>query len=209
MGDGRPAPLGRREIHRQEERQMTDERPRDDDQPDAAEETLLGSEYAHRGRLLKLRIDRIRTPDGRETTREIVEHPGAVAVVPRLPDGRVILIRQWRRPAGRELLEIPAGTREPGEEAEACARRELVEEIGYRARRIERLAGFYTTPGFTDEFMDLFLATDLAPTDDDQPAEFEEALVIVRPEEVPGLLAAGEPLDAKTIAALLLAATRA
>ena len=84
----------------------------------------------------------------------------------------------------------------------------MVEEIGYRAGRVERLAGFYTTPGFTDEYMDLFLATNLTPTDDDAPAEFEEALVIVRPEEVPALLADGEPLDAKTIAALLLAASR-
>lgn len=188
---------------------MTDTRDRTDDQPDAADETLLRREYIHQGRLLKLRIDHIRTEDGHETTREIVEHPGAVAVVPLLPDGRAILIRQFRRPAGRQLLEIPAGTREPGEDAETCARRELIEEIGYRAGRIERLASFYTTPGFTDEYMDLFLATELTATGEDEPAEFEEALEIIRPGDVPALLAAGEPLDAKTIAALLLAATRA
>ena len=187
---------------------MSDARARADDQPDAASEVLRRREYVYQGRLLKLRIDYIQTADGRETTREIVEHPGAVAVVPQLPDGRVILIRQYRRPAGQELLEIPAGTREPGEDAEACVRRELVEEIGYRAGRLERLAGFYTTPGFTDEYMDLFLATDLAPAGDDEPAEFEEALVLVQPSEAPDLLAAGEPLDAKTIAALLLVAAR-
>lgn len=187
---------------------MSDARSRADDQPDAASEVLRRREYVYQGRLLKLRLDHVQTADGRETTREIVEHPGAVAVVPQLPDGRVILIQQYRRPAGREVLEIPAGTREAGEDAETCVRRELLEEIGYRAGRIERLAGFYTTPGFTDEYMDLFLATDLTPADDDEPAEFEEALVLVQPSEVPDLLAAGEPLDAKTIAALLLVAAR-
>ncbi|MCC6627063.1 MAG: NUDIX hydrolase [Chloroflexi bacterium] len=182
--------------------------PRQDDQPDAADEVLIGSEYIYQGRLLKMRLDRIRTDAGSTTMREIVEHPGAVAIVPLLPDGRVILVRQWRRPARRHILEIPAGTREPNEDAEACARRELVEEIGYRAGVIERLAGFFTTPGFTDEYMDLFLATELTPAADDEPAEFEEALVIVRPDDVPALIAAGEPLDAKTIAALLLVAAR-
>jgi ADP-ribose pyrophosphatase len=159
----------------------------------------------HRGRLLTLRIDTIRTADGRETQREIVEHPGAVAIVPMLPDGRVILIRQWRRPAGQALLEIPAGTREPNEEAAACAARELVEEIGYRPGRLRRLGGFYTTPGFTDEYMDLFLATDLAPADAGE-AEFEEAMVIVSPEEITTLIDAGEQVDGKTLAALHLLA---
>jgi ADP-ribose pyrophosphatase len=112
------------------------------------------------------------------------------------------------RTAGGHLLEIPAGTREPGEDAESCVRRELVEEIGYRAGRVERLGGFYTSPGFCTEYMDLFLATDLTPAGDDQPAEFEEALVIVQPATAPALLAAGEPLDAKSLAALLLVAAR-
>ena len=179
-----------------------------DDQPDAADEALLGREYPYRGKLISLRVDHIRTGDGHETSREIVEHPGAVAVVPQLPDGRVILIQQYRRPAERELLEIPAGTREPGEDAEACARRELIEEIGYRAGRLERLAGFYTSPGFATEHMDLFLATDLSPVEDEL-AEFAEALVIIHPDDVPRLLTEGEPFDAKSLAGLLLVAARA
>ena len=187
---------------------MAEARDRADDQPDAAEEELLGSEVAFRGRLLTLRVDRVRTPTGREAVREVVEHPGAIAVVPQLPDGRVILIRQFRRPAGQALLEIPAGTREPGEDAETCARRELEEEIGYRAGRVERLGSFYTSPGFCTEYMDLFLASDLTPVAGEQPAEFEEAMVIVQPTDAPTLLAAGEPLDAKSLAALLLVAAR-
>jgi ADP-ribose pyrophosphatase len=187
---------------------MATDGPRRDDQPDAADEVLLGSEYVHQGRLLNVRLDRIRTAAGATVTREIVEHPGAVAIVPLLPDGRVVLVRQWRRPVRGHVLEVPAGTREPGEDAQSCAHRELIEEIGYRAGRLERLAGFPTTPGFTDEVMEVFLATDLTPVED-EPAEFEEALEIVRPEDVPALLAAGEPLDAKTIAALLLVTARA
>jgi ADP-ribose pyrophosphatase len=178
------------------------------DPPDAADETLLRSEYHFQGRLVKLRVDTVRLASGREATREIVEHPGAIAVVPQLPDGRVILIRQYRRPAGQALLEIPAGTREPDEDAETCARRELEEEIGYRAGRLERLGGFYTSPGFCTEYMDLYLASDLTPLEGDEPAEFEEAMVIIHPSEVPAMLAAGEPFDAKTIAAVLLVAGR-
>ena len=178
------------------------------DPPDAADETLLRREYHFQGRLLKLRVDTVRLADGRESSREIVEHPGAIAVVPQLPDGRVILIRQFRRPAGQALLEIPAGTRESDEDAETCARRELEEEIGYRAGRLERLGGFYTSPGFCNEYMDLYLASDLMPLEGDQPAEFEEAMVIIHPSEVPAMLAAGEALDAKTLAAVLLAASR-
>ena len=177
---------------------------RPDDQPDAAEETLLRSDYPFRGKLLTLRVDLVRTPDGRESRREIVEHPGAVAVVPLLPDGRVILIRQYRRPTGQALLEIPAGTREPDEDAPACAHRELIEEIGYRAGRLERLGGFYTSPGFCTEYMDVFVATDLHPVEGEDAAEFEEAMEIIRPEEAAGLLASGSPIDAKTLAALLL-----
>jgi ADP-ribose pyrophosphatase len=131
-----------------------------------------------------------------------------VAVVPMLPDGRVILIRQYRRPAGQALLEIPAGTREPDEDAETCARRELIEEIGYRAGRITRLGGFFTSPGFATEYMDVFLAEEMTPVEEGGPAEFEEAMVVIGADEAPRLLAAGEPIDAKTLAALSLALAR-
>ncbi len=186
---------------------MSDARPVHD-APDAADETLLRREYPFRGKLINLRLDHIRTAAGRETAREIVEHPGAIAVVPQLPDGRIILIRQYRRPTETTLLEVPAGTREPDEDAETCARRELEEEIGYRAGRVERLGSFYTSPGFCTEYMDVYLATELSPVEGETPAEFEEALEIVQPAEVPHLFAAGEPLDAKTLAAVLLVAAR-
>ena len=127
--------------------------------------------------------------------------------MPLLPDGRVILIRQWRRPAGRELLEIPAGTREPGEDAETCARRELVEEIGYRAGRVERLAGFYTTPGFTDEYTYLYAAIGLEPLsarNTQTPEEHESQIERVALADVPRMIAAREIVDAKTIIGLTL-----
>lgn len=187
---------------------MSNDAARDETGPDSPAEQLLRTEAIFQGRLLRLRVDHVRLANGRETTREIVEHPGAIAIVPQLPDGRVILIRQYRRPAGQELLEIPAGTREPGEDAETCARRELEEEIGYRAGQLERLGGLFPAPGFSTEYMDLYLATELMPVAGETPAEFEEAMEIIQPADAPAMLAAGEPLDAKTLAALFLVAAR-
>ncbi len=172
------------------------------------EEQTVATRRTWAGRLISVRVDEVERSDGRRTTREVVEHPGAIAVVPQLPDGRIILIRQYRRPTETTLLEVPAGTREPDEDAETCARRELEEEIGYRAGRVERLGGFYTSPGFCTEYMDVYLATELSPVEGETPAEFEEALEIVQPAEVPRLFAAGEAVDAKTLAAVLLLTAR-
>jgi ADP-ribose pyrophosphatase len=164
-------------------------------------ETLLERREVFRGRVLTLFLDRVRLPDGREATREVLRHPGAVAVVAQRDDGRVVLVRQFRHAVGQELLELPAGKLGPGEDPLDCARRELEEETGYRAGRWERLGSFLTSPGFTDEIMHLFLARELVPgwhrPDDDEFLEVVEA----DPAE---LLRTGGILDGKSILGLLL-----
>lgn len=161
-----------------------------------------------RGARFELITDRITLPDGRTTVVDLLKHPGASAVLPFLDDERVLLIRQYRFATGGELLEIPAGKLDPGETPETCAIRELEEETGWRAGRIERLGSIWTSPGFTDEVIHLFAAFDLVETeqrlDEDElielvPTAFEEALCQV---------VDGRIQDAKSAMAILLAARR-
>jgi ADP-ribose pyrophosphatase len=169
---------------------------------------LLSTRRVHTGRVLNLDLDRVRFPNGSEGTLEMVRHPGAAAVVPFLdppgdPDPRILMIRQFRYAADGWMWEIPAGTLEPGEPVERCAERELREEAGCTARELVRLTAVYTTPGFTDEVIHLFLATDLTrvPT----AHEADEFLEIheVRWSEVGRMIRAGEIRDAKTLCTLL------
>ena len=169
-------------------------------------EEVLQSDELYRGRKIGLRLDRVRLADGRETTRDIVFHPGAVAIVPLLPDGRVVLIRQYRHATGEVLLELPAGTRDqPGEAPIDTAARELIEETGYRAGKLTPLAEFYTAPGFCNELMHLFVATDL--TVGDQALMDDEAIgvEIVTLDAARALIVDGSIRDAKTIIGLQLA----
>lgn len=136
-------------------------------------ERTLSSRRAFSGRLLGLRVDEVELESGRRATREVVEHPGAVAIL--AWDGeRLAAVRQWRQAAAAELLEIPAGTREPGESPLVTAQRELGEECGLAAARWEEGPTFYTAPGFSTELLTLFLATDLVPTE--VPSPEDEAL---------------------------------
>jgi len=124
----------------------------------------VSSRRAFSGRLLSLRVDEVELESGRRATREVVEHPGAVAIL--AWDGeRVAAVRQWRQAAAADLLEIPAGTREPGESPLESAERELAEECGLRAGRWEEGPSFYTAPGFSTELLTLFLATNLSAVD--------------------------------------------
>lgn len=167
-------------------------------------ERIVGSEPIYSGRVISVRVDLVRLANGRETTREVVTHPGAVAIVPLLPDRRVVLVRQYRHAVGRYLLEIPAGTLDrPGELLEAAAARELEEETGYRASRLAHLSDFFTAPGFCDERMALFVATGL--TQGDQGLMDDEAITVetVALDEVPQLIASGDLTDAKTLIGLL------
>jgi len=175
-------------------------------------ETVVGTEILHRGRLGDFRIDTVRFNDGRQSTREILSHPGAVAIVALDPEGCVLLVRQWRNAAGRALLEIPAGTLDildplarTIEDPDRAAPRELEEETGYRATTWRKLAEFWTVPGFATELMHLYLATDLLPAHGDRlgPDE-DERLQLVRlpwPEAV-AAAERGEISDAKSIVGL-------
>jgi len=167
------------------------------------EEKTLSSQLIYEGRAVKLRIDTVRTPGGRETTREIVEHSDCVAIIAIDADDNVLLVSQFRKPVEKELLEIPAGGIEPGEDPVECVRRELREETGYLPRKVERLGGFYSTPGYCTEYLYLYLAADLTP--DPLQAEDTENIRLVRVplSQITGLITSGSICDAKSIAGLL------
>ena len=168
-------------------------------------ETALTSDLVFDGKLLRLRVDTVRLPDGRQASREVVEHRPAVVVVPIDGEDNVVLVRQFRYAVGESLLEAPAGGVEESETPLECARRELQEETGYLARSLESLGRFWTSPGFCDELMYAYVGRDLVPSAL-QPDPDE----IIQTETVPlssvvALIRNGEIQDAKTIAALLMA----
>jgi len=167
------------------------------------EEKLIESKTVFQGRAVSLRIDRIRKKSGTETIREIVWHPDCIAVVVLDGQGNVILERQFRRPAGKVLLEIPAGGIEEGEEPEDAVGRELQEEIGYLPGKVTRLGGFYSSPGYCTEDLYLYLAEELQPSrliaDDTDEIE----IVRVPLGEIKDRIERGEICDAKSVAGLL------
>ena len=164
---------------------------------------ILEQRWAYKGRVIQVREDRVIEPGGRECSREIVVHPGAVCIVARPSTDEVILIRQYRHATGRELLEIPAGTLHEGEDPRECAIRELEEETGYRAGTMVERARFFTTPGFTTEFMYLFEASGLVKTqmnpDDDEIIEVD----IVSCSDALRMIDDGRIQDAKSMLGLL------
>ena len=169
-------------------------------------ETVTGTQRIYEGRIVKLRVDEVRLPNGKASKREVVEHGGAVAIVPMRDKDTVLLVRQFRLPAGKPLLEIPAGGVEKGEDPETCARRELSEEIGLRPGRLIPLYAAFVAPGYTTEKIHGFLALDLedAPGQADED-EFVE-MVPMRLADAIAAIATGEIEDMKSIAGLTLAA---
>lgn len=172
----------------------------------------IASRRVYSGRVVNLDVDRVRFPDGSEGELELIRHPGASAVVPFLsdPEGddpQVLLIRQYRYASGGYLLEIPAGTLDhPDEDPRDCAVRELREETGCTAERMERLTTMFTTPGFTDERIHLFMATGLTHGDAALAAdEFVETVPMALSDAL-GRIERGEIQDAKTVLGLLFAA---
>ncbi|PYS18677.1 MAG: ADP-ribose pyrophosphatase [Acidobacteria bacterium] len=168
-----------------------------------SEAKLLSRRIAYKGSHIQVREDRVIEPAGHECSREIVVHPGAVCIVARPSPEEVVLIRQYRHATGQELLEIPAGTLHDGEDPLACAFRELEEETGYRAATMTERARFWTTPGFTTEFMHLYEAAGLTKTqshpDEDEVIEVH----IVSRAEALQLIDNGRIQDAKSILGLL------
>ena len=166
-------------------------------------ERRTGSQTLHRGNFLELRRDDVGLPDGSHATREYVVHPGAVAVVPLLDDGRLVLERQYRYPVGRVLLEFPAGKIDPGEPTFGCAVRELREETGYSAREWARAGVIHNAPAYSTEGIEIWFARGLTPGAQRLDAgEFLE-LVLMTEGELDALAASGELTDVKTLIGLM------
>jgi ADP-ribose pyrophosphatase len=166
-------------------------------------ECTKSSREIYSGKIVKLRIDEVELANGHVTKREVVEHAPAVAVIAVDDEGNIFVVRQFRYAVGKELLEIPAGIMEKGETPEETAKRELREEIGYDARRLEHVASFYSSPGFSDEIIHLFYATELFPSrlDSDEDEIIEG--VTLPPDECKRLIEEKEITDAKTLVALM------
>lgn len=165
-------------------------------------ERVITQHYGYRGRLLKLRVATVRLPDGFKTTREVVEHPGAVAIIPLLDSKRILVTKQYRIAAKKHMIEIPAGTLERGENPLSCAKRELVEETGYSARRIRKLFSCYLAPGYSTERIHFFLATRLVPKKTKKPEDERISVRAISLTEGVRAVERGRIQDAKTICAL-------
>lgn len=167
---------------------------------------LLESRQVHDGKVVKLSVDRVELPDGSVTELEVIRHQGAAAVVPLTADGDVLMVRQYRHATGGWLLEVPAGKLDPGEAPDICAARETEEEVGYRVGRLDPLGWIWTTPGFTDEKIWLYLARDLVPgsqnLDGDEVLSVEKMPLV----EAVSMVHRGKICDGKSVCALLRAA---
>lgn len=172
---------------------------------DKLTEKYLNSKKVFDGKLLKVYSDEVELPNGKSASREIIRHPGAVAVVPMLDDGRVVMVRQYRYPIGDTLLEIPAGKLDAGEKPEECAVRELAEETGYVARVLKKLTAIVTTPGFTDEVIHIYLAKELEMTEQHTDEDEFINIEIYSKEKLRVMIDNGTLSDAKTLVGLLLA----
>ena len=171
----------------------------------------LRRDVLYRGKVFDLIVDQVQYPSGATGIREVARHPGGAVVVPLLGDGRVVLVRQLRYPFGRHLLELPAGKLGPGEDPAVAAGRELTEETGWVAGSLEKLTSIYTSPGFCDEELHIYLGRDLRESPDGhkrEEGEYSMTLHVMTLEEAVDLVIRGEIRDAKTIAGLLLAERR-
>jgi ADP-ribose pyrophosphatase len=165
----------------------------------------VSSEKIYHGRVFDLRRDQVRMPDGRLVALDVVDHPGAITVIPLDDQGQIWFVRQYRHPTESFLLELPAGVKEPGEQPELTAQREIQEEIGMAATEIRKVGEFFLAPGYSTEYMHVYLASGLYQArlqgDEDEYLSVEKVPL----EKAYRLAEAGEIRDAKSLAALLLA----
>lgn len=164
---------------------------------------LVSSTTVYEGRLFNVELDELDMPGGVRAYRETLRHPGAVAMVPVLDDGRIALVTQYRHAAGRRLLEIPAGTLERGEDPAAAVDRELQEEVGLRPGHVQPLGGLFVAPGYTTEYIHLFICTRLIESrlDGDEDEDIEVELRTL--DQALSAIASGEIADAKSVIGLL------
>ncbi len=170
------------------------------------EEKTIESKQIYEGKVVQLRVDTVSLPDGRTKIREIVVHPGAAAIVALMNDGEdkeVLLVEQYRKAIDGPILEIPAGTIEEGESPEECAKRELIEETGFQASKLDKLIEYYPSPGFSSEMIHVFKASGLKKVSD---AEAELSIKFVRLEELRAKIRNGEIKDGKTVIGVLMIA---
>lgn len=171
------------------------------------EEKSISSTPIYEGKVISLRVDEVILPNGKTSKRELVKHPGAVAIVPITDKGKIVFVEQYRKALERSLIETPAGKLEPGEEPEVTARRELEEETGYGCEKLTHIQSFATSPGFADEIIHLYVAEGLskienaASLDEDEFVEIIEATL----EEAEGMMKSGQIFDAKTAYSVLWA----
>lgn len=166
------------------------------------EEKSISQEYIYKGKTINLKVEKVRLPNGKEAKREIVEHPGAVAIIPFISEDKIIILEQYRRAIEEIILEIPAGKLHKGEDLESCARRELEEETGYKAKEMQYLGRLAMAPGFADEIIYLYSAKELyrgsVNLDEDEFVNIKEMSI----EEIKEAVKNNKIIDAKTIAAL-------
>ena len=171
-------------------------------------EKTINSKLLHQGKNFNFKTDEVQLPNGKPTIRDIVDHPGAVAIVPIFDDGKILLVRQYRYTTGKDLLEIPAGTLERGEATDTCARRELKEETGYTAGSMKKILSMYMAPGYSNEIIHLYFATALkageSHTEEDENINAET----YGPDELLDMMEKNMIEDAKTIAGVLSYLTR-
>jgi ADP-ribose pyrophosphatase len=169
---------------------------------------LEDSKEIFSGRIFDVILDSLRFAHGLELTMEVVRHGGAAAVVPVRDDGHLVLIRQYRYPVDKYIWEVPAGKYDDGEDSISCAAREMEEEVGYRAKEIEKIGSILTTPGFSDEKIDLYMARGLERTESNpDPDEFID-VVAVPIDQALDMIENGEVEDAKSIVAILMTAMK-